>query len=141
MYVNRRGRFMQSQPSQIWKSQIHFYNRDCQTLILHLPVTGIKHVSCTIVDILDNLCLMVDLKILLSESAHFLSDCSLYIQCLPLITCQQTGKQNCNKDNQELECPTDKQSKIRTNNLWPRWFCQCLREENQHQHREKNIAI
>lgn len=101
MYVSRPGRFMQSQLNlcKSWKRQICFYDRDCKTSILHLLIIGIiiildtKHVSCTIIDILDKLCLMVDPKMLLWESVDFLSDCNLCTQCLPLITCQRGGKQ------------------------------------------------
>lgn len=117
-----------------WKR--HFYNRDCKTLIFNLPVIRIiisldtKHVNCTIIDILDNLCLMVDPKMLLWESVDFLSDFNLCIQCLPLLTCQRRGKQNCDKDNQEVDWSAQQISKarLRTSNLWPHWFCQCLRE-------------
>jgi len=121
MYVNRPGRLMQSQLNlhKIWKIQICFYNRDCKTSIFHLPVVGIiitldtKHVSCTVIDILDNLCLMVDPKMLLWESADFLSACNLCIRCLLLITCQWSGKQNCSKDNQEMDWSAQEISKAR----------------------------
>lgn len=51
--------------------QIHFCYGDCRTSILCLSITGIiitldtKHLSCTVIDILDNLCLMVDPNMLL----------------------------------------------------------------------------
>lgn len=73
MYVNRPGRFMHSQ-LKLRKSltrQINFHYKDCRTSILCLSVTRIiitldtKHVSCAVIDILDNLCLMVDPKMLL----------------------------------------------------------------------------